>query len=93
MTFEDVGIITGDCQINQTAQCLIMTTEILRSMLYCGSEVIRELEYVIFDEVHYINDSEVCSSSLLAKHSVSVLYTSWSKDSVRLYHAVTIFVA
>ncbi|KAJ4448311.1 hypothetical protein ANN_10326, partial [Periplaneta americana] len=57
-TFGDVGLITGDFQINQTAQCLIMTTEILRSMLYCGSEVIRDLEYVIFDEVHYINDSE-----------------------------------
>lgn len=36
-----------------------MTTEILRSMLYNGSEVIRELEWVIFDEVHYINDVEV----------------------------------
>lgn len=36
-----------------------MTTEILRSMLYVGSDVIRDLEFVIFDEVHYINDSEV----------------------------------
>jgi len=53
-----------------------MTTEILRSMLYCGSEVIRDLEYVIFDEVHYINDSEVCRSSLLVKQKGSVLYTS-----------------
>ncbi|PNF35853.1 hypothetical protein B7P43_G09406 [Cryptotermes secundus] len=57
-TFGDVGLITGDFQVNQTAQCLIMTTEILRSMLYCGSEVIRDLEYVVFDEVHYLNDSE-----------------------------------
>ncbi|XP_021923108.1 helicase SKI2W isoform X2 [Zootermopsis nevadensis] len=57
-TFGDVGLITGDFQVNHNAQCLIMTTEILRSMLYCGSEVIRDLEYVIFDEVHYINDSE-----------------------------------
>ncbi|XP_063216378.1 superkiller complex protein 2 isoform X3 [Bacillus rossius redtenbacheri] len=57
-TFGDVGLITGDFQINQTASCLIMTTEILRSMLYRGSEVSRDLEYVIFDEVHYINDSE-----------------------------------
>lgn len=40
-----------------------MTTEILRSMLYAGSEVIRDLEFVIFDEVHYINDSEVRKSS------------------------------
>ncbi|KAJ6639246.1 Helicase SKI2W [Pseudolycoriella hygida] len=54
--FHDVGLITGDIQIDPTASCLIMTTEILRSMLYCGSEVTRDLEYVIFDEVHYIND-------------------------------------
>lgn len=57
-TFKDVGLITGDFQINPTAACLIMTTEILRSMLYCGSDVTRDLEYVIFDEVHYINDKE-----------------------------------
>ena len=57
-TFEDVGLVTGDIQINPTATCLIMTTEILRSMLYNGSDIIRDLEYVIFDEVHYINDRE-----------------------------------
>ncbi|KAJ8924217.1 hypothetical protein NQ315_007008 [Exocentrus adspersus] len=56
--FKDVGLITGDFQMNQTASCLIMTTEILRSMLYCGSDITRDLEYVIFDEVHYINDRE-----------------------------------
>lgn len=58
-TFDDVGLITGDIQINQKGTCLIMTTEILRSMLYMGSEVLRDLEHVIFDEVHYINDAEV----------------------------------
>ncbi|KAG5678423.1 hypothetical protein PVAND_008097 [Polypedilum vanderplanki] len=57
-TFGDVGLITGDIQINQTASCLIMTTEILRSMLYCGSDVTRDLEYVIFDEIHYLSDGE-----------------------------------
>ncbi|XP_057669557.1 SKI2 subunit of superkiller complex protein isoform X1 [Diorhabda carinulata] len=56
--FEDVGLITGDFQINPKASCLIMTTEILRSMLYCGSDITRDLEYAIFDEVHYINDRE-----------------------------------
>lgn len=56
--FDDVGLITGDIQLNSEAYCLIMTTEILRSMLYNGSEVVRELEWVIFDEVHYINDYE-----------------------------------
>ncbi|EDX14107.1 helicase SKI2W [Drosophila simulans] len=57
-TFKDVGLITGDLQIEPTASCLIMTTEILRSMLYCGSDVTRDLEWVIFDEVHYINNPE-----------------------------------
>ncbi|XP_040547233.1 helicase SKI2W [Gallus gallus] len=57
-TFGDVGLLTGDVQLRTDASCLIMTTEILRSMLYNGSEVLRELEWVIFDEVHYINDAE-----------------------------------
>lgn len=57
-TFQDVGLLTGDVQLHPEAFCLIMTTEILRSMLYNGSEVIRDLEWVIFDEVHYINDAE-----------------------------------
>jgi superfamily II DNA/RNA helicase len=54
----DVGLITGDMSINPDASCLIMTTEILRSMLYRGSDVIRDIEWVIFDEVHYVNDAE-----------------------------------
>lgn len=36
-----------------------MTTEILQSMLYCASDVLRDLEFVIFDEVHYINNEDV----------------------------------
>jgi superfamily II RNA helicase len=44
----DVGLITGDVSINPEASCLIMTTEILRSMLY------RDIEWVIFDEVSEI---------------------------------------
>ncbi|XP_027206672.2 superkiller complex protein 2 [Penaeus vannamei] len=56
--FEDVGLLTGDIQINPKASCLIMTTEILQSMLYNGSDLIRDLEWVIFDEVHYINNAE-----------------------------------
>lgn len=35
-----------------------MTTEILRSMLYRGSEIVREVAWVIFDEVHYMRDRE-----------------------------------
>lgn len=57
-TFDDVGILTGDVQIRPEASCLIMTTEILRSMLYRGADLIRDVEYVIFDEVHYVNDLE-----------------------------------
>lgn len=54
----DVGIMTGDVSINTEATCLILTTEILRSMLYRGADLIRDIEWVIFDEVHYINDRE-----------------------------------
>eukprot|EP00054_Salpingoeca_dolichothecata_P030394 m.246805 g.246805 ORF g.246805 m.246805 type:complete len:1258 (+) comp26650_c0_seq16:589-4362(+) len=57
-TFEDVGLLTGDVQIKPEASCLIMTTEILRSMLYRGADMVRDVEWVIFDEVHYINDAD-----------------------------------
>ena len=56
--FDDVGLITGDVSIKPEASCLIMTTEILRSMLYKGADLIKDVEWVIFDEVHYVNDSE-----------------------------------
>ncbi|KPI43976.1 ATP-dependent RNA helicase mtr4 [Cyphellophora attinorum] len=54
--FGDVGLMTGDVTINPTATCLVMTTEILRSMLYRGSEIMREVGWVIFDEIHYLRD-------------------------------------
>ena len=57
-TFDDVGIITGDRSVNPDASCLIVTTEILRSMLYKGADLVRDVEWVVFDEVHYINDLE-----------------------------------
>lgn len=56
--FGDVGLMTGDVTINQNASCLVMTTEILRSMLYRGSEVMREVSWVVFDEIHYMRDKE-----------------------------------
>ncbi|GJQ79816.1 hypothetical protein Trydic_g5207 [Trypoxylus dichotomus] len=56
--FKDVGLITGDVTINPSASCLIMTTEILRNMLYRGSEIMREVGWVIFDEIHYMRDKE-----------------------------------
>eukprot|EP01053_Blabericola_migrator_P013087 Blabericola_migrator_1__13086@NODE_889_length_6163_cov_243_088911_g626_i0_p4_GENE_NODE_889_length_6163_cov_243_088911_g626_i0NODE_889_length_6163_cov_243_088911_g626_i0_p4_ORF_typecomplete_len245_score71_90DEAD/PF00270_29/7_3e19ResIII/PF04851_15/2e09Flavi_DEAD/PF07652_14/5_6e05Podovirus_Gp16/PF05894_12/0_11ATPase_2/PF01637_18/3_7e03ATPase_2/PF01637_18/0_18Helicase_RecD/PF05127_14/0_17_NODE_889_length_6163_cov_243_088911_g626_i034724206 len=49
--FESVGIITGDVAVNTQAQCLIMTTEILRSLLYRGDPLLSQLQTVIFDEV------------------------------------------
>ncbi len=55
-----MGLLTGDVSIKPESPCLIMTTEILRSMLYKGADIIRDIEWVIFDEVHYVNDAEVC---------------------------------
>ncbi|XP_009590222.1 DExH-box ATP-dependent RNA helicase DExH9-like isoform X1 [Nicotiana tomentosiformis] len=56
--FSDVGLMTGDVTIDPNASCLVMTTEIWRSMQYNGSNVIREVAWVIFDEVHYMRDRE-----------------------------------
>lgn len=56
--FKDVGLMTGDVTINPAASCLVMTTEILRSMLYRGSEIMREVGWVVFDEIHYMRDKE-----------------------------------
>lgn len=56
--FKDVGLMTGDITINPSATCLVMTTEILRSMLYRGSEIVREVAWVVFDEIHYLRNKE-----------------------------------
>jgi len=56
--FRDVGLMTGDVTINPNATVMIMTTEILRSMLYRGSELCREMAWVVFDEVHYMRDRD-----------------------------------
>jgi len=56
--FKDVGLMTGDVTINPEGSCLVMTTEILRNMLYRGSEVIREVHWIVFDEIHYMRDKE-----------------------------------
>lgn len=53
-----MGLVTGDVAIDQGATCLVMTTEILRNMIYRGSEIVREVKWVIFDEVHYMRDKE-----------------------------------
>ncbi|EIJ94120.1 ATP-dependent DEAD/H RNA helicase [Nematocida parisii ERTm1] len=56
--FSSVGILTGDAQINSTAKCLVMTTEILRNMLYRGSTILDDVEFIVFDEIHYLGDKE-----------------------------------
>lgn len=77
---KDVGIITGDVTLNPDAPCLIMTTEILRSMLYRGDDLVRDIEWVIFDEVHYINDDErgvvYEEALLLLPDSVGLIFLS-----------------
>lgn len=57
-SYESVGILTGDIKQNPDADILIMTTEILRNMLFKSNELIDELFCVIFDEIHYINDRD-----------------------------------
>tara|TARA_B100000902_G_scaffold140349_1_gene138331 strand:- start:980 stop:3313 length:2334 start_codon:yes stop_codon:yes gene_type:complete len=57
-TYESVGVLTGDIKQNPDADLLIMTTEILRNMLFRSNDLIDQLYCVIFDEVHYINDRD-----------------------------------
>jgi ATP-dependent RNA helicase HelY len=51
-----VGLLTGDSAINGSAQIVVMTTEVLRNMLYAGSSTLDELSYVVMDEIHYLAD-------------------------------------
>ncbi|KAH8050448.1 RNA helicase [Aureococcus anophagefferens] len=78
--FQDVGLMTGDITINPSAKCLVMTTEILRSMLYRGSEVMREVKWVVYDEIHYMRDKERGvvweESIILLPHSVRFVFLS-----------------
>jgi ATP-dependent RNA helicase DOB1 len=78
--FTDVGLMTGDMTINPNATCVIMTTEILRNMLYRGSEMIREVAWVIYDEVHYMRDKERGvvweESIILLPHKVKYVFLS-----------------
>jgi ATP-dependent RNA helicase HelY len=51
-----VGLLTGDTSINGDADILVMTTEVLRNMLYAGSNTLTNLGCVVMDEVHYLAD-------------------------------------
>ncbi len=53
----NVGLLTGDNAINGDAPIVVMTTEVLRNMIYAGSGALRDLRYVILDEVHYLQDA------------------------------------
>jgi superfamily II RNA helicase len=61
--FDKVGLLTGDTSINRGAQVTIMTTEVFRNMLYGTNfgkveENMRDVQYVVLDEVHYMNDDQ-----------------------------------
>lgn len=53
---ERVGLLTGDTSINSEADIVVMTTEVLRNMLYADSDTLRGLSFVVMDEVHYLAD-------------------------------------
>jgi ATP-dependent RNA helicase HelY len=53
---EQIGLLTGDQSINGDAPVVVMTTEVLRNMLYAGSETLRALSFVVMDEVHFLAD-------------------------------------
>lgn len=52
----EVGLLTGDININSQARIVVMTTEVLRNMIYAGSDLLHDLAYVVMDEVHYLAD-------------------------------------
>ncbi|NNG40980.1 DEAD/DEAH box helicase [Flexivirga sp. ID2601S] len=53
---ENVGLLTGDSSINGEAPIVVMTTEVLRNMIYAGSKTLDRLGFVVMDEVHYLAD-------------------------------------
>jgi len=53
---DTIGLLTGDNAINGDAPVVVMTTEVLRNMLYAGSRALKDLGYVVLDEVHYLAD-------------------------------------
>ncbi len=53
---DQVGLLTGDVAVNSDAPIVVMTTEIVRNMLYAGSSTLDGLQFVVMDEVHYLGD-------------------------------------
>jgi hypothetical protein len=54
---ESVGLLTGDNSINGNAPVVVMTTEVLRNMIYASSATLEGLRYVVLDEVHYLQNA------------------------------------
>ncbi|HEX4863882.1 MAG TPA: DEAD/DEAH box helicase, partial [Acidimicrobiales bacterium] len=52
-----VGLLTGDNSINGNAPVVVMTTEVLRNMIYASSDTLNGLRYVVLDEVHYLQNA------------------------------------
>jgi ATP-dependent RNA helicase HelY len=93
----NVGLLTGDTSINGDAPVVVMTTEVLRNMLYADSDTLFDLGFVVMDEVHYLADrfrgavweeviihlpSEVQVASLSATVSNAEEFGAWL-DTVR----------
>jgi superfamily II RNA helicase len=82
----DVGLMTGDVTIHPNARVLIMTTEILRNSIFDNPEHLHEVEYVIFDEVHYMDDFERGSvweeSLIFAPHTIRFVCLSATISNV-----------
>ena len=53
---DQVGLLTGDTNVNPQARVVVMTTEVLRNMLYADSDLLTNLAFVVMDEVHYLAD-------------------------------------
>ncbi|OHT00605.1 Superkiller viralicidic activity 2-like 2 [Tritrichomonas foetus] len=85
--FGDVGLVTGDITLNMSASILVMTTEILRMMLYRGDSLVRELSWVIYDEIHYMRDIERGvvweESIILLPHEVRFVFLSATIPNAR----------
>ncbi len=53
----NVGLLTGDITVNPDAPIMVMTTEVLRNMIYAGNDALERLSVVVLDEVHFIQDA------------------------------------
>src|SRR5512133_2759835 len=74
-----VGLLTGDNTINGEAPIVVMTTEVLRNMLYAGSSTLADLGFVVMDEVHYLADrfrGAVWEEVIILPESVTVVALS-----------------